>query len=1015
MSFGLSVAPGYFEIFMEHCFSTIPQKQLSHYLDDCIVPADSVDDMLTRIENFLYLIVKFRMKLSPSKCLFFQRQISFLGFILNEKGMKKSPEYVKRILDAPRPRTVHELMKFLGLVNFQRKFVPYCSEIIAPLNEAVEHKAKNIKKKEIVWTKEMEDAFELIKKELAKDVALAFPQTSPDAAELKLFVDASKIAIGSSLFQEQDGEMRPISYVSKLLSKTELRYSSYDKEILAFVKGIVAHQQYLLGRKFTVYTDCKNIVYLYKMKNCCSRLLRLLEQLSSYDFTIEHVAGIDNYVSDMMSRLSHFTDPEFYKKLTDHVLEDYVPEDLMEVQVGGGPESPFTTISLLLKQMKNEAIDTAKLRELLISEILDNPVKYGVQGRPDDLQSLRAMLKPGVATYVIVFQSAAEFFKVNFYIYFGIEQPLVFRPLTNKNDSYPNLYVMCRGQGVHFNPLFEKNSNFESDQAFNAMGVEVERDSVLKVANILDEKEEQECKIQSLAVYQALFSDVEDNKPAANCCLSCHSTPMSRPIERSLLTLYLRKYRDPYLCPNKHTLGDFCLKLQRPRRPSAFEGAEKVDDTRNNLAQPVYLCLAVDTGSSISLITESTHKKLCAAGFAEVACNLETLPPEESEIQVLNGTVYAVGYARITFPFWFVGSGARARHDFLVLPDEALSACMLLGGDFLKNLDIKIACRDDKVNWHRPSIAKIKSARNFEFLLNSVDSEINEKQNQLIKETVACARKVKRRVEKSSQKRFDPTIQLEEGGYPFSIQEVEHLQYYDWDTRQLKKSVERNQTTLCPKSLRPIFQKFSIVQSSSNKTLLLYSHDNSKPVPVISKKFLITIATQLHDTYTHIGRAKLLLLLRKFCWSPCMAINVAEVTRSCPFCQVNKPDTGKLAPPVHRREVLNPYDLVCIDILSLPNPCKGNTHMLIVAEHASKWLQLYSIKGHTSETIIKNLKQYIMTSVKCPNILSDNEASLCLDQFKQFCTDYNIHHIYSSPYNPSCNGFSEKNCGMVTV
>ena len=232
MLFGLSVAPGYFESFMEHCFKAVPDEELAHYLDDCIIPADVVDDMLVRIENFLYLIVKHRMKLSPDKSEFFKSRISFLGFILDESGVRKSPEYVQRIRDAPKPLTVHELMKFLGLVNFQRRFVPHCSEIIAPLVAAVEHKAKNIKKKEVKWTSKMEEAFEKIKEELEKDVALAFPQTGEDAKELKLFVDASNISIGSALMQEQQGELRPISYVSKLLSKTELRYSSYDKEIL---------------------------------------------------------------------------------------------------------------------------------------------------------------------------------------------------------------------------------------------------------------------------------------------------------------------------------------------------------------------------------------------------------------------------------------------------------------------------------------------------------------------------------------------------------------------------------------------------------------------------------------------------------------------------------------------------------------------------------------------------------------------------------------------------------------
>ena len=179
---------------------------------------------------------------------------------------------------------------------------------------------------------------------------------------------------------------------------------------------------------------------------------------------------------------------------------------------------------------------------------------------------------------------------------------------------------------------------------------------------------------------------------------------------------------------------------------------------------------------------------------------------------------------------------------------------------------------------------------------------------------------------------------------------------------------------------------------------------------------MITVATHLHDNYSHIGRYKLATLIRKYCWSPSLAYLVAELTHSCPLCQVNKPDTGKLAPPVHRRVVLRPYDLVCLDILSLPKTTKGNTHLLVIACHASKWLQCYPMKGHSSEAIIRALKQYIASSIKCPHsLLSDNEPSLCSEQFKQFCLDYDISHIFSASYQPSCNGFSEKNCDMMTA
>ena len=77
--------------------------------------------------------------------------------------MKKSPEYFESIKQASKPSTVHKMMKFLGLVNFQRRFIPSCSDILAPLYEGIKVKGKNIQKTPIVWNDDMEDAFEKIK------------------------------------------------------------------------------------------------------------------------------------------------------------------------------------------------------------------------------------------------------------------------------------------------------------------------------------------------------------------------------------------------------------------------------------------------------------------------------------------------------------------------------------------------------------------------------------------------------------------------------------------------------------------------------------------------------------------------------------------------------------------------------------------------------------------------------------------------------------------------------------
>ena len=85
-----------------------------------------------------------------NKCEFFRSEVNFLGHVINCDGIKKSPEYVEKVKNITRPVTVSQLRKFLGLINFQHKFISRCSELSKPLSEVT----GGPKRKVIKWTPE---------------------------------------------------------------------------------------------------------------------------------------------------------------------------------------------------------------------------------------------------------------------------------------------------------------------------------------------------------------------------------------------------------------------------------------------------------------------------------------------------------------------------------------------------------------------------------------------------------------------------------------------------------------------------------------------------------------------------------------------------------------------------------------------------------------------------------------------------------------------------------------------
>jgi hypothetical protein len=104
----------------------------------------------------------------------------------------------------PSPQSVKDVISFLGLAGYYRRFVQHFGMIAKPLTDL-------LKKGSIfIWTKACETAFQVLKKALLTAPVLALPNFSkPFVVE----TNASETSIGVVL--QQDGH--PIAYVSKAL------------------------------------------------------------------------------------------------------------------------------------------------------------------------------------------------------------------------------------------------------------------------------------------------------------------------------------------------------------------------------------------------------------------------------------------------------------------------------------------------------------------------------------------------------------------------------------------------------------------------------------------------------------------------------------------------------------------------------------------------------------------------------------------------------------------------------
>ncbi|KAL1446239.1 hypothetical protein WDU94_012386 [Cyamophila willieti] len=159
----------------------------------------------------------------------------------------------------------------------------------------------------LVWTPEMEEAFVKAKESLVNKVVLAYP--NPDL-ELSVMADASSMAIGGTINQEQDGITRPLAFFSRKLSPAEQKYSTYDRELLAIFATVQKFSYLLEGRKFTIYTDHRPLTYAFtKVKdNNSPRQIRHLTFISQFSTDIQYIRGESNSPADALSLLSPYAE-----------------------------------------------------------------------------------------------------------------------------------------------------------------------------------------------------------------------------------------------------------------------------------------------------------------------------------------------------------------------------------------------------------------------------------------------------------------------------------------------------------------------------------------------------------------------------------------------------------------------------------------------------------------------------------------------------------------------------------
>jgi hypothetical protein len=295
MPFGMKNFPATFQRLINGVLSGL--NGCKAYIDDVICYSDTFSDHLHTIRALFDRLTDAKLTVNLAKSEFCHATLTFLGHVVGQGQVKPIDAKVKAISDFPVPDCKRQLMRFLGMAGYYRKFCSNFSVIAEPLT--------NLLKKGVPfsWNDKCQIAFDKLKAILKSTPVLLAPDFDKP---FKLAVDASDIGAGAILIQEDNhGVEHPVCYFSRKFNKQQKNYSTIEKECLALILAIQHFEVYLTSSPspIVVFSDHNPLSFLHKLKNKNQRLLRWSLMLQEYDLDIRHIKGRDNIIPDALSRV----------------------------------------------------------------------------------------------------------------------------------------------------------------------------------------------------------------------------------------------------------------------------------------------------------------------------------------------------------------------------------------------------------------------------------------------------------------------------------------------------------------------------------------------------------------------------------------------------------------------------------------------------------------------------------------------------------------------------------------
>ncbi|XP_014809646.1 PREDICTED: uncharacterized protein LOC106895075 [Calidris pugnax] len=213
-------------------------------MDDLLIATETKPECIQWTVSLLNFLGLNGYRVSQQKVQMIQQQVTYLGYELSGGQRELGTGRKEAICKTPLPQTVKELRTFLGMTGWCQLWIYNYGIIVKPLYELLKNNPTGL-----IWSKEAQNAFEILKKELMRAPALGLPDVTKP---FWLFSHEKQgIALGV-LAQRLGPYKRAVAYFSKQLDEVSKGWPGCLRAVAAVILNIEEARKFTLGQKMTV-------------------------------------------------------------------------------------------------------------------------------------------------------------------------------------------------------------------------------------------------------------------------------------------------------------------------------------------------------------------------------------------------------------------------------------------------------------------------------------------------------------------------------------------------------------------------------------------------------------------------------------------------------------------------------------------------------------------------------------------------------------------------------------------